>query len=247
MLTYNRIKYLPAAITGVLKQSFTNWELIIIDSQSSDGTGNLVKNYCRQDDRVKFVLEDKNFNISQCRNLGLNLAQGKYIAVLDSDDIWEDSDKLKKQIEFLKNHADCVLLGGMAMVINESGEKIGQIKYKTRDEQIRNKILFSNQFVHSAVVYKKDIAQAVSGYNFVGVGEDYDLILKIGLKGKFFNLPEELISYRRHSAGATWENRTKSARDHLSIIQKYKELYPHYYLALAKAYLRIVLTLLRLN
>jgi glycosyltransferase involved in cell wall biosynthesis len=246
MTTYNRVKYLPQAIDSVLAQNFDGWELIIVDDGSTDGTSEIVEKYAASNKKIRHVKNITNLGIVKSRNLALSICEGKYVAVLDSDDVWTGNDKLKKQTEFLQVNADYVLLGGMANVIDETGNTAGVIRFKKNDRKIRQKMLLSNQFVHSSVMFRKDTAQSVGGYGNFGVGEDYDLFLKMGLKGKIANLPDILVNYRRHPSGATWENRVFSAKEHLKIIKKYKGIYPNFYQAILKANLRIVLALLKI-
>jgi glycosyltransferase involved in cell wall biosynthesis len=242
IITYNRAKYLPRAIDSVLAQKFYDWELIIIDDHSADDTNEIVSQYVKINQTIKFIRNEINVGIVKCRNQALSMCNGKYVAILDSDDLWTDENKLLKQLNFLKHNHGYVLCGTIAGVIGEDGTPTGKIVYKSDDSEIREKILFSNQFVHSSVVYLRDAASAAGGYGRFGVGEDYDLFLRLGLKGKFANLPEAMVNYRRHSDGITWTNKLFSAREHLRIIRQYRGKYQHYYLAVIKACLRIILS-----
>ena len=84
--TYKRVKKLKKAIDSVLSQTFTNWEIIIIDNHSLDGTKELVDNY--NNPKIKMLLIKNNGNIAKSRNLGIKKSKGKYVALLDSDDLW---------------------------------------------------------------------------------------------------------------------------------------------------------------
>lgn len=244
MTTYNRAEFLSKAIDSVIFQTFKDWEFVIIDDCSTDNTEEIIKEYMKFGLPIKYVRNEENLGVVKSRNLALSLCSGKYVAVLDSDDEWIDKEKLQKQAEFLDKNLDYVLCGGNTIVINEKGEKTGEIKYAGSDEEIRKKILLSNQFIHSCVMYRKKVADQVGGYGNYGVGEDYDLFLKMGLQGKLTNSSDIFIKYCRQSSGLTWKNRLYSAKNHLQIIRNYKNKYPNYCLALAKAYLRIILAVL---
>lgn len=246
MITYNREKFLSRAIDSIVAQSFPDWELIIVNDGSLDGTESLINNYLKIGLPIKYVKNEFNLGIEKSRNLSLLLATGEYIAILDSDDVWIDRNKLKIQLEFMKNNDEYVLLGTMADIVDDNNKKIGTIDYKKDDKEIRRSLLMGNQFVHSSVIYKRSVADDVGGYGNFKVGEDYDLFLKIGLKGKFANLPDSSVNYSKHSSGVTWENRVLSAREHLRIIKKYRGLYPNYHLSIIKANLRIILAKLGL-
>ena len=240
-ITRNREKYIAEAIEGVLRQSFTDWEYIFIDDASADNTAAVVAKYAAQDSRIKFHRENINLGITKARNLGLQLAQGKYVAVLDSDDAWADSEKLQKQYLFLEKNTDHVLVGGAVIVINENGQEVNRYKNPTADTAIRAGILLRNPFLHSSVMFKREVAINCHGYGNHTVGEDYDLFLKMGRLGKFANLDDYLVKYRKHGSGVTWSKRVRAAKDHLAIIAKYKKQYPNYFFALVKGCLRLVL------
>ena len=97
--TYKRVEKLKRAIDSVLSQTFTNWEIIIIDNHSLDGTKELVDNY--NNPKIKMLLIKNNGNIAKSRNLGIKKSKGKYLALLDSDDLWVPN-KLQICINALK-------------------------------------------------------------------------------------------------------------------------------------------------
>lgn len=241
-VTHNRAKYLAEVIESVLSQSFADWEYVIVDDASTDNTAEVVAKYAAQDSRIKFRRESINLGITKARNLALQLAQGKYVAVLDSDDVWADLEKLEKQYNFLEKNTDHVLVGGSVIVINENGQEIRRYKNPLTDTEIRSGILLRNPFLHSSLLFRRSAAVNCGGYGNYEVGEDYDLFLKMGEIGKFANMDEYFVKYRKHDFGVTWAKRVRAAQDHLSIIAKYKNKYPNYLPALIKGYLRLVLS-----
>ena len=100
MPSYNTGQFISETIESVLNQSYSNWELIIVDDCSTDNTDDVVKNYLK-DNRIRYIKNDNNSGAAVSRNKALREAKGKWIAFLDSDDLWE-SDKLKKQIAFME-------------------------------------------------------------------------------------------------------------------------------------------------
>ena len=99
--TYNCAEYIEEAINSIIGQTLENWKLIIIDDASKDSTTSLIKNYLN-DKRIVLKILKKNKGQGFCRNLALRYSNSKYVAFIDSDDIWK-KDKLKKQIEFMNN------------------------------------------------------------------------------------------------------------------------------------------------
>lgn len=242
IVTYNRAPYICAAIASVVCQTNSDWELIIVDDASTDNTKLKIDNCVKGDQRVKYIKNYKNLGISESRNVALQAASGKYMAILDSDDIWADNTKLQKQYDFLEKNEEYVLVGGAVIEINETGHETNRYKNPTTDVSIRKGILLRNPFINSSVMYKRDEALKCGGYEKYTVGEDYDLFLKLGQKGKLFNLSDYLVKYRKHDSGITWSKRVLAAQDHLNIISKFKHVYPNYFLALIKGYMRLLLT-----
>ena len=240
-LTHNRGTYIREAIESVLNQNFRDFELIIIDNASSDNTVSIVNEYIKKDKRIRLIRNNVNLKIPNARNLGIREAEGKYIAVLDSDDVWLDKDKLKKQVNFLETHQDYALIGGRVVVIDEDGKKINEYLNPQDDLEIRQRILIKNPFTHSSVLFRKNTVLELGGYDEdLGVSEDYDLWLKIGKHWKFANLGEYLIKYRVHQQGITSQQKLLAAKNTKKLIQKHKDSYPNYYKALFIANLRII-------
>src|SRR2546427_10183968 len=118
---YNREKYVAESIESILAQSFTNFELLLINDGSTDGSVELMRSYT--DPRVRLVGHERNLGIPKTRNKGIQLARGEYIAMLDSDDT-ALPDRLVKQGAFLDYHKDYVLVGAWAPAIAEKGQTL---------------------------------------------------------------------------------------------------------------------------
>lgn len=100
--TYNSEKYIENTIKSVQSQTYSNWEMIVVDDCSGDGTCKIVENISKSDKRIKLIKQEQNKGAGAARTLGMRNASGKYIAYLDADDIWLP-DKLEKQVEFMSN------------------------------------------------------------------------------------------------------------------------------------------------
>lgn len=128
MPAYNAENYIKESIQTVLDQTFTNWELIIIDDCSSDNTVDVIR--AIEDDRIRLIELEKNSGAAVARNRGVEIAQGEYIAFLDSDDLW-GAEKLTKQLFFMKSN-DYSFTCTEYIAINENYEEINTIKVQDR-------------------------------------------------------------------------------------------------------------------
>ena len=116
MPSYNYAPYLPFAIKGVLSQSYSNLELIIVDDCSTDGSREIVNEWKRLDDRIVTVYHDSNYGLSVARNSGIAVSSGEFIALCDSDDIWSP-EKLQMQIERFRLKPELGLVHSDAAII----------------------------------------------------------------------------------------------------------------------------------
>lgn len=241
IITYNRANLLSKAITSVLNQSYQNLELIIIDDASTDNTELLVKNFT--DNRIKYYKNDSNLGIAKSRNKGVSLANGEYVAMLDSDDYWLDCNKLQKQLDIFNQDEKIGLVGTGITCVNDKGEKIKDDIFETRDDLIRQRILLKNQFAQSSVLFKKEAFNLVSGYDkSLTVCEDLDLWLKIGKEFKLANTLEPLTAYLIHAGGISKASKKRIAFSTDRVINHYKHNYPNYFKAKLKSWLRIVIS-----
>lgn len=193
MANYNCEKYLPESIESILNQSFKDLELIIIDDCSTDNSLKIIKNYGEKDKRIKIIKNKHNSGASQSRNNGLTLAEGEYIAILDSDDI-ALIDRLKIQYDFLTNNKSFFLVGGQAYNIDENSRIISKTHMETSREGIEKKLPYQNCFYHSSIMFRNE--KIMYRPNFMKI-EDYDFFLRLlSLGKKMINLNKILLKYR---------------------------------------------------
>jgi len=201
MPVYNSASYVAEAIESVLSQTFTNFELIIINDASTDGSTELLETF--KDDRLRIFTNDDNKGIVFSRNRGLNEARGNFIAQFDSDDIARH-DKFEKQLDFLKQNPDFGMVGSWVRMIDNEGKLMAQTwKLPAKPHLIPAIMLFRNYFVQSTVVVRKEALPTggyKSGYDVV---EDYKMWIEIAQNNKVWNLPEYLVNYRVHGSSAT--------------------------------------------
>ncbi len=220
--THNRGQYIEEAVRSVLRQSYKNIEIIVIDDGSTDNTKKILDPYIKAK-KIRYIYQENTGSIC-ARKRAINYSQGKYIAILDSDDIWCDQDKLKKQVEFLEEHPDYVLTGGSMIKIDKSGEEIAWYMHPENDEGIRESMLFGNMFTHSTVVFRKDTWKWVDGYG----NNDWNLWLKLGRVGKLYNFQDHFVYYLEDGQNTSHRKIRKSSRLDIKLIKKYRNDYPNF-------------------
>ncbi len=194
MPTYNRIDLLPRSIESILNQTYKDFEFIIVDDGSTDGSVSLIRDYQKKDKRIRLIQNDKNRGISYSRNRGMDVARGKYIAIMDSDD-FSEPDRLQKSIRFFQKHPDYHVVNSVYYEMGKEG--INNWVPPKRWEIIFN---FANYYTNLAVYDLNFVRSHHIRYNEELISaEDYDFWSKIRLAGgKLGMINEPLIRLRRH-------------------------------------------------
>ncbi len=234
--TYNDSKHITHSIESVFNQSFKDYEIIVIDDGSTDDTKIILKSYVESGQII--YLYQANSGQSIARNNGINNSNGIYISFIDSDDEWIDKDKLKKQVDFLDDNLDYVMVGTSGIITDENKSKIFDYSVPESDFLIRQSILIKNPFIQSSVVIRKNILIEVGLFPFREDinAEDYSLWLMLGLKGKLFNLISPMTSYMLREGNTSSLKKKDILKDNISLIKKYNNKYPNYEKALLFAY-----------
>ncbi|MGK6351978.1 glycosyltransferase family 2 protein [Parapedobacter sp. DT-150] len=211
MLAYNVERFVGASIQSVLDQSFGDFELIIYNDGSTDETAAVIRQY--PDPRIRFYDQAENKGLTYARQATLAAARGKYVAILDSDDI-SIAGRLEKQYRFLEEHPNVVLCGGNALLMDEAGEVSGELLHRPyHGGELKVRFFFNNIFVNSSVMYRRELAVQVGGYRERAPAEDYDLFVRLSDKYDIHTFNEPLVYYRIHA-----ENSSQTKRD-VAIIQ----------------------------
>ena len=219
MPAYNSEKYIAQAIGSVLNQNYTNWELIIINDCSTDNTEQIIKSYQKKDRRIKLINLTQNRGVANARNIGIRNAEGKYIAFLDADDIWQ-KEKLYKQIQLLESTNTDITYTAY-MMIDDTGKKIKERRIK--EILYLKDLLKENSIIFSSVVCKKE---SIENKHFISewYHEDYVFLLDFAKEGKNFKgINESLMQYRVHQRGRSFNKQTtakyrwKIYREYLNI------------------------------
>lgn len=215
---YNGEDHLAECIDSVLHQTFTNFEFIIVDDASTDGTSQILKEFAIKDARIKVVTHKINQKQTIAANTAINNAGGRYIARMDADDIALPH-RFKKQVIFMEENPKIGLLGSWVDIIDDDGEVLEKWYTHTTSGYLRWNLLFGTSFAHSSVMMKSDIAKKVGLYQSLEA-EDYDLWSRISRIAKVANLPEVLQQKRVWSGQLALKVPTETRDCVLQIMQK---------------------------
>lgn len=195
MSTFNRENFLPKSIESVLRQTYRDFEFIIIDDGSSDASVDVIHSY--KDERIRLIRNEKNLGIVRSVNNGIHLAKGEYIVRMDSDDICL-AHRFKRQVDFMESHPAVVVCGSWVVTFGRQRELW---RYPVGHDEIFCHLLFDSTLAQSSTILRKSFLKEQAIYydeNF-SIAEDYDLWTRVAQhKGRLANIPEELLKYRLH-------------------------------------------------
>ena len=201
MPLYNAEGYVAEAVESILGQTYREFELIIIDDGSTDGSSVIVDRYASKDARIR-VQRTANDGVVAARNLGLEMATGELMAVMDSDDR-ADPRRLEMQQNYLERHPEVVAVGSCATMMDEEGDVLGQVSVPLNHAEIEAMHLRGvDSIFNSSAMLRTEAARQVGGYRpGIMPGEDYDLWLRLGEVGWLANMPDALLFWRRCAGG----------------------------------------------
>ncbi len=201
-IVFNGEEFVEGAIKSIARQTYKNYEHIVVDDGSTDDTPKILAECSRRDQRIK-VVRQQNSGIPKAYNRGLALAQGEYIAILDADDLAFPA-RLEKQVAFLDEHVDVGLVGGAELAFEVESKKAWLVNHPVEDSAIRHAWVHQQLFTHSATMVRREALLQVGHYDEnLPRGCDPDLWLRIAQRWKVANLPEPLVLRRHHSKQVT--------------------------------------------
>lgn len=195
--TYNRSDFLGFTVKSVLSQTYDNFELIIVDDGSTDDTSEIVKSY--NDARIIYYYQE-NKGQNPARNIGMKLSRGKYIAHLDSDDIWHP-DKLKRQVKILETFPDIGLVYCGTQLVDKTNTVIGRQPLVIHRGTVLDKLLMTNFLYNgSCSLFRSECLKKVGVFDesFKRM-TDWEFYLKFAIYYKFYGIDEYLLNYRIHN------------------------------------------------
>ena len=213
---YNAAPYLEHSLQSIRDQTYTDFDVIVVDDGSTDRSWDIIQRFCAADSRFCSVAKP-NSGIIDALNLGLSHCTGDYVARMDGDDICEPR-RLEVQVRFMDSHPGCVVAGSRIVVIDEKGRTLrnaastvwkrpGPTGFPPR----------SVTLTHPTILVRTAVIREVGGYRHgFFAAEDYDLLFRLARKGELVELSERLLHYRVHSRS---ESATKIGHQRLSSLK----------------------------
>lgn len=220
MAVCNNLRYLPESVDSILSQTFRNFEFIIIDDGSTDGSGAWLERKASTDPRIRLYRQE-NIGLTKSLNKGLLMAKGEFIARMDGDDI-SLPERFAKQLKFMSAFPEVVASGTGVLYIDPKGLPLGHATTPADHEEIEKMLLNGNggAICHPSVIMRRGSVEAVSGYDGAyRTAQDLDLYLRLGELGRLSNLPEILICYRQHFKSANFADRSLQLQNATAIVR----------------------------
>jgi glycosyltransferase involved in cell wall biosynthesis len=192
MTVFNGGRYLAPAVESILSQSYADFEFLIVDDASTDGSIEVLRSFAAGDSRIRLLLNDRNKGQTACLNQGLREAKGRWIARQDADDLSLPG-RLAAQWAVIRSCPDLVLVGVNGWIIDEKGACSGLIHAPLHDSGIRWSMPFRNPFIHTGVVFR-------AGEGFYDeefkICQDWEFWSRLAERGRLANLPDRFVAYR---------------------------------------------------
>ncbi|MBW2058556.1 MAG: glycosyltransferase [Deltaproteobacteria bacterium] len=199
MSVYNEEEYLVDAVESILRQTFEDFEFIIVDDGSLDHTPLILQGY--RDPRIR-VFYQSNQGQSAALNRGIRVSTGQYIARMDGDDV-SLPERFEREVSFLDAHPEVGLVGTWCVKVDAATGRRRLQALPEEDEAIRRYMRVDNPFIHSSVMIRKAVLDGVGLYGEGLIWQDYELWVRIARHHRMANIPEPLTIRRKHQASIT--------------------------------------------
>lgn len=221
MSVYNGEEYLAEAIESVIKQTFKNWELIIINDCSNDSTAEILADFSQRDERIKVHTNEVNLRLPTSLNKAISLCTGKYIARMDADDICLP-ERFEKQYRFMEENSDVSLSSCRFMTVKNGVYSSGGAGGRCDSAALKAMLLVSNPILHPGVIARAEIMKKFNYDTTLTCTEDLELWTRMARNNqKLQILPECLLIYRLHDKQITSTTLERQHTEVSKIEQKY--------------------------
>lgn len=211
---FNCDKYIGLALESILAQTFQEFEIIVVDDNSTDQTEAILQTYAQHDRRIKIFKNVTNQGPVKTMNIGLRQARGKFIAVQDADDL-SLPHRLKTQVNFLNAHPNIALVGGGSIGIDEEGEQIEIThwpRHRMGPEEVKKYLEDGHTFAHSSMMFRWACIEAIGFYDeFFSAAHDYDMLTRMANEFDVTYYEKILVQWRWLNNGITGSKKQSQA------------------------------------
>ena len=212
MPVYNAEPYLEEALESILAQTFGDFELILIDDGSTDGSVEILNRYAAVQERIRLIRRP-NTGLTKALNECLRLARGEFVARMDADDVCTP-DRFEKQVAFMRANPETVLLGGAYDLVDAEGRHLRRVSQPLDDASLQRICLSGlTPICHPLAMMRRGAVLKAGGYDetFL-VAQDLDLWLRLGEIGKLANIPTSVLRFRLHESSVSESKRHEIGR-----------------------------------
>jgi glycosyltransferase involved in cell wall biosynthesis len=228
MPVYNRSDLVSEAIQSIQRQTLSDFEFIIVDDGSNDGTADVLSSFAKTDTRIVLVTHSTNLGLVAALNTGCKAAAGDFIAIMHSDDIALPQ-RLQLQTKYLSSQPQIGILGSAIEYIDADNKPIGQDRYPGEPALAGWNMFFYNSLAHPAVMFRRTVVETAHFYQegIIGV-EDFDLWMRALRFTRIASLPDVLLQYRRWGSSITAQHHDTMEQASIDIVQREIELLLHH-------------------
>ncbi|TAE34119.1 MAG: glycosyltransferase [Cytophagales bacterium] len=227
MPVHNGERYLAQAIESVLNQSFTNFEMLIVNDGSNDSTAAILEEYAYRDKRIRILTNKaaQGYGGEKASNGAYKLAKGQYVAKLDADDVARP-DRLAKQVAFLNNNPTIFLVGSFLEIIDTNGKVTSSREYPTGHQDIYQSFYYRNPIGHPSIMFRNGLIKGdFYQLRFPALNDYYSFFRLIQAGYPMANIPEYLVQYRIHDSNTVFTDLRRKWKINMSIKRSFIDDY----------------------
>jgi glycosyltransferase involved in cell wall biosynthesis len=195
MSAWNAQAVIGRAVESIVGQTYRDWEMVIVDDGSTDGTGRLLEQAVAAEPRIRVFRNDRNRGLAASLNRGWGESSGELIARMDADDV-SLPDRLARQVAYLDEHPDVAILGTAVELVDVDGRSIGIAHRPEWHDELERRMFKETPFFHPTVLLRREVYETLGGYDErLRRAQDVDLWLRAYRRFEFHNLPDVLLRY----------------------------------------------------